>query len=276
MPVSSINRRIDGPFSGQVVVVTGANRGIGLATVRLFAKLGAKVALTGRNLGDVEKKVAEFRDQGLAVGGFFIDVGDYQAMKTGVRAIETSMGSIDILVNNAAAIHPVSPLHRVNPVEWQGNVETNLFATFHMMREVLPSMVGRGKGVVVNISSAIVGLPVSGMSAYAVSKAGIDQLTRITAKEVAPHGVRVNGLYPGMVATSMQDEALVLSPGQMAEEDRQVFVRTRTSGLLRPPEEPARAICWLAGKWSEPLTGEIADIDAQWFWKKVVGDMPLS
>jgi NAD(P)-dependent dehydrogenase (short-subunit alcohol dehydrogenase family) len=275
MPVSSKNRRSDDPFSGQVVVVTGANRGIGLATVRLFATLGAKVALTGRSLAEVEQRAAEFREQGLAVWGYLLDVADYQAIKSGVLAIEISMGSIDILVNNAAAIHPVSPLHRVNPVDWQGNLETNLFGTFHMMREVLPRMVDRGKGVVVNISSAIVDIPVTGMSAYAVSKAGVDQLTRIAAKEVAFHGVRVNGLCPGMVATSMQDETLAFGSGQMAEEDRQVFVRARTSGLLRPPEEPARAICWLAGTWSEPLTGEIADIDTPGFWQKVEGDMPL-
>ena len=194
-----MTQKID--LTGKTVLITGASRGIGEATARHLAERGANIALVARSGGAVEALAQEIGTKAIAIA---CDVSDWtQAADAVARTIE-AFGTVDILMNNAGLIDPISRIEDADPLAWGQVVDVNVKGAFHMLRAVAPGMVAQGAGLVINISSGAATSALEGWSHYCATKAALLSLTRTAHKELSPKGVNVVGLSPGTVATDMQ------------------------------------------------------------------------
>ena len=187
-------------MSAHVALVTGGSRGIGRATVEALLADGWSVAFTFRT-GEKAAREIEEASSGRA-RGFLLDLMDRERPGTLVREIESAMGPVDGLVNNAA-LRRESILAMTSDGDWDDTMDVNLGGAFRCCRAVLPGMVHQRHGAIVNVASLSAVLGVRGQTAYAASKAGLLGLTRALAREVGGRGVRVNAVLPGFVATDM-------------------------------------------------------------------------
>ena len=232
-------------LTGKKALVTGGNRGIGLATVRALAENGAEVHFTARSAANI---AAAQRDLGeTKATGHLANMTDHDAMATLLDQ------GFDILVNNAAIIGPIGCILDVSAEDWATNIDINLTSAFHATQRALGHMVAKGGGTIINISSGAAHRPQEGWSAYCAGKAGLAMLTRSIHMEYGDQGIRVFGFAPGVVDTDMQGSirASGINP---------VSKLPRTS--LAPPEEPARAIAWLCTPVADALAGQELDVRA--------------
>ena len=187
----------------QVAIVTGASQGIGRAIARCCAEEGAKVALVARTASKLEDVAAEIRDSGGVALAIPTDVTDPAAVKAMAGQTEAELGPVDLLVNNAGAFYAIGPTWEVDPETWWSDVTINLLGVFLCCREVIPGMVTRGKGRVINLIGGGTDAPLPNGSAYAASKAAVMRLTENLAVELKEHGVFAFALRPGFVRTQM-------------------------------------------------------------------------
>ncbi|MEY4983913.1 MAG: hypothetical protein RIR62_2179 [Pseudomonadota bacterium] len=223
-------------MEGKVVVITGANRGIGAAAVRAFSGAGASVAALSRQPAAAEGLVMPLS----------CDVSDWDQVQRAVAAVLDRWGRIDVLVNNAGVIDPIARLADADPAAWGRTQDINLKGVFHGMKAVIPAMRAQGGGTIITVSSGAATSALEGWSAYCASKAGALMLTQAAHLEEGPHGIRVLGLSPGTVATDMQRviRASGINPvSRLAWEDH------------IPPEWPARALVWMCGAAADPWLG---------------------
>ncbi len=206
-------------LKNQVAIVTGASQGIGRAIAQRCAEEGAKVALVARTASKLEEVAAEIRDGGGAALAIPADVTDRAAVKAMARQAEAELGPVDLLVNNAGAFYAIGPTWEVDPETWWSDVTINLLGVFLCCREVVPGMVARGKGRVINLIGGGTDAPLPYGSAYAASKAAVMRLTDNLAVELKEHGVFVFALRPGFVRTEM-------SVYQLSEEGRRWLPNT--------------------------------------------------
>jgi len=247
----------DASFRGKVAVVTGASSGIGRATALAFGQAGAAVALVGRDapaLDDVRWQIHDAGGQALVVTA---DVTAGEAPDQIVRATLAAFGAIDVLVN-AAGIIASGGVESTSDEAWDAMLDVNLRAPFRLLRAAAPHL-GARRGAVVNVSSVTGLRAFPGILAYAVSKAAVDQLTRCAALDLAPLGVRVNAVNPGVVVTSLHRRS------GMSEERYAAFLdHSRTThplGRAGRPEEVAALILFLASERAGWMTGETIAID---------------
>lgn len=190
-------------LTGQTAIVTGASRGIGRAIAERFAEEGANVVLVARSadtLGDVLSGIGRRGGHALVVAA---DVTDDGAAETIVERSLAEFGAVDVLVNNAGGNSFMSPLATMRMSGWHKTIALNLDSTVHLMHAVLPHMIERGRGAIINVSSiaGLTGIPM--MSHYGAAKAAVISLTKSVAVEVAAQGVRVNALVPGWIETDL-------------------------------------------------------------------------
>ena len=230
-------------MSGKTVLITGASRGIGAATARAFADAGANVALVARSTTEIAELAGEIGDKAIAIP---CDVSRYGEVRGAVDKTVETFGSLDVLVNNAGVVAPMGPLQDMDPEEWGKTIDINLKGVLHGIHAVMPGMIAKGGGTIINISSGAAHGPVDGWSAYCSSKAGAFMLTRVTDKEARDKGLRVLGLSPGTVATEMQREikASGVSPVSKLEWSDHI-----------PAEWPAKAILWLCTSEADDYLG---------------------
>lgn len=229
---------------GKTVIITGASRGIGAEAARVFAEAGAKVALVARSAGDISALAEDIGEQAIAIP---VDVASYSEVAAAVEKTNARFGSVDILINNAGVIDPISHLSAADPEDWGRLIDINLKGVMHGMRAVVPLMKAQGGGSVLTISSGAAHGPVEAWSAYCASKAAINMLGRCLHKEEAEHGIRAIGLSPGTVATEMQRtiKASGINPvSQLAWEDH------------IPADWPARCLLWMCGPEADDYLGE--------------------
>ncbi|WP_460273092.1 SDR family oxidoreductase [Celeribacter sp. ULVN23_4] len=231
-------------LNGKTALITGASRGIGEATARLFAAEGAKVALIARSAKEIERIAGEIGSQALAVP---CDISSYAEMDQAVSKVEAQLGPIDILVNNAGVIDPIGALSEVDPDEWSRLIDINVKGVFYAMRRIVPGMVARGGGTVLTVSSGAGHRPVEGWSAYCSSKAGAAMLTSMLDLEDRGHGIRAMGLSPGTVATQMQREIKASGINAVSKLEWSDHI---------PPEWPAQALLWMCGAEADAHLGE--------------------
>jgi NAD(P)-dependent dehydrogenase (short-subunit alcohol dehydrogenase family) len=228
----------------QVVLITGASRGIGAATAREFARHGAKVVLVARNGEAIAALAAEIGDRALAIP---CDVSDSSAVRGAVERAVKTFGRLDVLIGNAGAIDPIGQLSDTDPDAWGALIDTNLKGVFHGMHAALPVMVKQGGGTIITVSSGAAHGPVEGWSAYCASKAGAFMLTRVADTEYRAHGVRVLGLSPGTVATQMQREIKASGINPVSRLDWSDHI---------PPEWPAKALVWMCTPAADRYLGD--------------------
>lgn len=191
-------------LTGKTALITGASRGIGAATAHVLADCGANVALMARTTAEIDAVSGEIRANGgraIAVAG---DVAAYNDVVTAVSATVSAFGGLDILINNAGLIEPISRLDESEPDAWGTVIDVNVKGVYHGMRCAIPAMRAAGGGVIVNISSGAAQRPLEGWSHYCASKAAVLMLTQSAHLEYADDGIRTVGLSPGTVATHMQ------------------------------------------------------------------------
>ncbi|MEO1238436.1 MAG: SDR family oxidoreductase [Pseudomonadota bacterium] len=231
-------------FEGQVVLVTGASRGIGEATARAFAAEGAHVVLAARGLDAITAIAAEIGPSAKAIG---MDAAHYEDVAAAVTLAEDSFGRLDILVGNAGMIDPIAHLADTDPAAWGRLIDVNLKGVYYGMHAAIPGMVARGGGTIITISSGAASGPVEAWSAYCSSKAGAAMLTRMADKEYRGKGIRAMGLSPGTVATEMQRDIKASGINPVSQLDWSDHI---------PPDWPAKALMWMAGPAGDDLLGE--------------------
>ena len=246
-----------GELEGRVALVTGASSGIGRATALRFAEAGARVALVGRDAEALGEVAAELREAGGESHAIRADVTDEA---DAARAVETTverLGGLDVLVN-AAGVISNGTVETTPLADWDMMMNVNLRAVFHLMQLAAPHL-ARRPGNVVNVSSVTGLRAFPGVLAYCVSKAGVDQLTRCAALELAPQGVRVNAVNPGVVVTEIHRR------GGMADETYANFLEhsktTHPLGRVGDAREVAELILFLASDRASWITGATYSID---------------
>ena len=209
-----------------IALVTGATAGIGRATAFALGRAGYRVGVCARTAARVEALVAELRAEGIPAAGRAADVGRAEAVETLVRAITTELGPVDTLINNAG-IAIFRPLTELSLEDWDATMATNLRSLFLVTRAVLPGMVERKSGIIVNVASLAGKNPIAGGTAYAASKHAVLGFSKSLMLEVRKHGVRVLAICPGSV-----DTALI----------RNIRPPSTQEGAMLQPEDVAQAI----------------------------------
>jgi NAD(P)-dependent dehydrogenase (short-subunit alcohol dehydrogenase family) len=203
-------RRLD----GQVAIVTGGGRGLGRQTAQILAAEGAAVAVAARSHEQLNETVTTIEQAGGRALAFPLDVANADSVTGMVAEVERQLGSIDLLVNNAAVIPPLGPSWVVDPEEWWHLFEINVRGPFLCAHAVLPSMVARRRGRIVNVASGAGLKPPPFGSAYVTSKAAIIRFTEALALETAEHGIAVFAINPGWMSTAMTEYLAQSEAGQ--------------------------------------------------------------
>jgi 3-oxoacyl-[acyl-carrier protein] reductase len=234
-------------------LVTGGGRGIGRVIALRLAEAGADVALLARSRDEIELVASELGARGVRSLALTADLADGAAVAAAVASIEDAWGGVDILVNNAAILGPVGPSHEVDPEAWFEAIRINLGGSFLCSRAVLPGMIARRDGRIINLSGGGAVSPRPWFSAYGASKAAVVRFTETLAAEVADHGIQVNAISPGSVNTKMTEDAVAAGTraGDEAEEARRQLSEGGT-----PPECAAELVLYLASPRSMGLTGK--------------------
>jgi NAD(P)-dependent dehydrogenase (short-subunit alcohol dehydrogenase family) len=233
-------------LAGSVAFITGASSGLGEAMAIEFARCGAKVVLGARrsdNLAGVAKRILSDGGAALPVA---CDVADRASVAAAVEAAFKRFGKVDHLVNNAGTIEPIAPTLDGDPAQWERTLRVNLLGALHCCQALMPAMLARGSGTILNIGSGAAHRAMEGWGAYCSSKAALLMFTRALIADHGGRGVRIRSLVPGAVATAMQ-------------------VRIRESGVnevsripssdLTPPELPARIAAYLCS----PAAADLPD-----------------
>ncbi|BBO74621.1 beta-ketoacyl-ACP reductase [Desulfosarcina widdelii] len=237
---------------GKVALVTGASRGIGRAIAIALAKEGAFVAVNYVSNPSAAQEVVQLIEAaGSQAVAIQADISDLDAVEKMVASAIKIKGGIDILVNNAG-VWRGGKLHKLEPADWDKVLDANLKGMLACTRAVLPAMLTKGSGKIINISSVIgiVGYP--GDTVYGTSKAGIFGFTKSLAKEVAKMGINVNAVAPGIISTDMN------SALDMATRSR--LIKSIPMGALGKPEDVAEVVCFLACGASY-VTGQVWTVD---------------
>lgn len=244
-------------LSGKVAMVTGSTRGLGEVFAKALAKAGADVAVCGRNPKDLERVPAEIQAMGRNSVGFELDVLSKEKIKKGVEQILNHFGRIDILVNNAGTNYRVPVLEYPEEM-WDLIINTNLKGYYLVAQAVVPQMIERGYGKVINISSIFGKTPLPHQLAYAASKGGVNQITKVMALEWAKLGVRVNAIAPTYFETDMVKQI-------RNDPERFNFINERTPmGRWGYLHELEGTVIFLAAPASDFITGQIIYVDGGW------------
>ncbi|MEO1788982.1 MAG: SDR family oxidoreductase [Pseudomonadota bacterium] len=231
-------------MTGQGVLITGASRGIGAAAARAFAAAGAQVALCARSEDSIVELAGEIGAQALAIP---CDVSRFWEVQSAIDAAVQTFGRLDVLINNASVIEPISHLATSDPEGWGLALDINLKGVYHGMRAAAPVMAEAGGGSILTVSSGAAHGPVEAWSHYCASKAGAAMLTRCLDKEQRDQGIRAMGLSPGTVATQMQREIKASGINPVSQLDWSDHI---------PPEWPGQALVWMCSPDADAFVGE--------------------
>jgi 3-oxoacyl-[acyl-carrier protein] reductase len=248
-PKDTVNTlaRDTSPLLGAVALVTGGNRGIGRAIALRLAKLGASVAICGRDAQALAATEVELKKSGLPVHSQLADVSRSADVTALVDKTQAALGPISILVNNAG-IGLFGPAHEKTEADWDRVLNTNLKSVFLVSRAVAPAMIRRGTGDIINISSLAGRNAFAGGGIYCASKWGLQGLSACMAEDLREHGIRVSVICPGSVATSFssgsargpKDPAKVLSPEDVAHAVEMIVTQSPQSFLSEVHVRPLR------------------------------------
>lgn len=244
-------------LSGKVALVTGGTRGLGEVAAMALAKAGADIAVCGRNKDDLQRVSSAITKTGKSAEGVYLDVTSAESVREAVERILQHFGKIDILVNNAGVNHRV-PVLEYDEDAWDMVINTNLKGYFLVAKAVVPQMIEHGYGKVINMSSILGTVALPNQLAYAASKGGVDQMTKVMAVEWARQGVRVNAIGPTYFETDLVVQI-------RNDPERYNFINTRTPmGRWGYLNELEGIVIFLAAPASDFITGQTIYIDGGW------------
>jgi 7-alpha-hydroxysteroid dehydrogenase len=239
----------------KTALVTGAGKGIGARIATAFAEMGANVILVARTQSDIDRVAAEVRDFGVTATALACDITSDDSVASMFTQVEAATSCLDILVNNAgAAGRGYGSLERVDKAAFTDTLDINLTAAYHLIHMALPLLKKAPNASIVNVSSAMSWMVDKNFAAYAAAKAGLDQMTRVLAYELAPT-IRVNGIAPGAIETPAT--AFITSNEQrLAETERWI-----PQGRLGQPLDIALAALYLSSPAAGFVSGKILEVD---------------
>jgi NAD(P)-dependent dehydrogenase (short-subunit alcohol dehydrogenase family) len=243
----------------QVAVVTGGGRGIGQAVAQALASAGASVAVMARSASELETTVALIANAEGRARAFPADVTDAEAVRSAMKEIEQTLGPVDLLINNAGTVKPFGPFWETDIDEWWQGMDVNLRGVLLCTHAVLPGMVSRRRGTIINVASGAGTGAVSPQyfSSYVTSKTALIRFSECLAEETKPHGITVFAISPGTVRTAMSEYSLNSPEGQKW---LPWFRRIFDEGLDVPAERPSQLMLTLASGKANALSGRFLSI----------------
>lgn len=247
-------------LEGKVALVTGAAYGIGFAMAEALAQAGAKIAFNCRGEHHLEQALADYKAKGIEARGYICDVTKEDEVKAMVADIEANLGVIDILVNNAGIIKRI-PMHEMSLEEFEQVIDIDLVAPFIVSKAVIPGMIKKGHGKIINICSMMSELGRETVSAYAAAKGGLKMLTRNICSEYGEYNIQCNGIGPGYIATP-QTAPLREPQADGSRHPFDSFICAKTpAGRWLLPEELKGPAVFLASDASNAVNGHILYVD---------------
>jgi gluconate 5-dehydrogenase len=251
---------VDFSLKGKVALVTGAAYGIGFAMAEALAAAGAKIAFNCRGEKHMEDALAAYKAKGIEARGYICDVTDEEGVKKMVASISEELGPVDILVNNAGIIKRI-PMHEMSVDEFREVIDIDLTAAFIMAKAVVPSMIERGGGKIINVCSMMSELGRETVSAYASAKGGLKMLTRNIASEYGEYNIQCNGIGPGYIATP-QTAPLRERDADGKRHPFDSFIVAKTpAARWGTPEDLMGPVVFLASSASDFVNGHILYVD---------------
>lgn len=249
------------------VVVTGGAEGVGRAVAERFLEAGDRVHICDIREAALARALEEVEE----LEGTVADVGDPAAVEVLFAEAEATVGPVEILVNNVGIAGPRLPVEEISLEDWDRTLKVNLSGMFYCMKEALPGMKERRRGVVVNISSGSARTIPLNRSAYNVSKVAVEGLTRTVAREVGPCGVRVNAIQPGAVNNARMRRVLerkAADTGKDPETLKDDFLQYVSMRTLIEPREIADTCLFLASDQARHITGQVLAVDGLVEWEE--------
>ncbi|MGJ8597071.1 SDR family oxidoreductase [Sulfitobacter sp.] len=231
-------------MTSKTVMITGASRGIGAEAARVFANAGANVALLARSQDDIAALAGEIGERAIAIP---CNVARYGEMSAAVATTVQVFGGLDVLINNAGVVDPISHLGDADPDAWGQLIDINVKGVFNGMHAALPAMKAQGGGSILTISSGAAHNAIEAWSAYCASKAAVNMMGRSLHLEEAANGIRAIGLSPGTVATEMQRKIKASGINAVSQLDWDVHI---------PADWPARCLLWMCSAEADKYCGE--------------------
>ena len=247
-------------LEGKVALVTGAAYGIGFAMAEAYAKAGAKIAFNCRGQEHLETALANYKAKGIDAKGYICDVTDEEQVANMVADIEKELGTIDILVNNAGIIKRI-PMTEMSAAEFRQVIDIDLNAPFIVSKAVIPGMMKKGHGKIINICSMMSELGRETVSAYAAAKGGLKMLTKNIASEYGEYNIQCNGIGPGYIATPQTAPLREIQPDGSKHPFDQFIISKTPAARWGNPEDLMGPAVFLASEASDFVNGQILYVD---------------
>lgn len=247
-------------LEGKVALVTGAAYGIGLAIARAFAEAGAKIVFNCSRQSTVDRGMAAYKELGIDAKGYLCDVTDEDAVRAMVADIEATVGTIDILVNNAGIIKRI-PMDEMDVTDFRRVVDVDLVAPFICAKAVIPGMIRKGHGKIINICSMMSELGRETVSAYAAAKGGLKMLTRNICSEFGGANIQCNAIGPGYIATEQTAPLRERQPDGGRHPFDQFIISKTPAGRWGTPDDLMGPAIFLASDASDFVNGHILYVD---------------
>ena len=247
-------------LNGKIALVTGAAHGIGYAIAKALYEAGATIVFNSSNAASLARGLAAYAAEGMQVHGYVCDVTDEAAVAAFITRVEREVGTVDILVNNAGIIKRI-PMHEMSAEEFRRVVDVDLNGAFIMAKAVIPAMIRKGHGKIINVCSMMSELGRETVSAYASAKGGLKMLTKNIASEYGAYNIQCNGIGPGYIATP-QTAPLREKQADGSRHPFDQFIISKTpAGRWGTPEDLMGPAVFLASDASDFVNGHVLYVD---------------
>ena len=247
-------------LEGKVALVTGAAYGIGFAIAKAYAEAGAKIAFNCRDQKHMDKALEDYKAEGIDARGYICDVTDEEQVQKMVADIEKELGTVDILVNNAGIIKRV-PMCEMSAAEFRQVIDIDLNAPFIVSKAVIPGMIKKGHGKIINVCSMMSELGRETVSAYAAAKGGLKMLTKNIASEYGEYNIQCNGIGPGYIATPQTAPLREIQPDGSRHPFDQFIIAKTPAARWGTPEDLMGSAIFLASDASNFVNGHVLYVD---------------
>ena len=247
-------------LEGKVALVTGGAHGIGYTMAKALAKAGATIVINSSNQESLNKGLQDFKTDGIDAVGYVFDVTDEQKVQSAVKQIEEQVGVIDILINNAGIIKRI-PMHETSVSDFTQVINVDLIAPYICAKAVIPSMIKKGGGKIINVCSMMSELGRETVSAYAAAKGGLKMLTKNIASEYGEYNIQCNGIGPGYIATSQTAPLRQIQPDGSRHPFDSFIISKTPAGRWGTPEDLAGPTVFLASEASNFVNGHVLYVD---------------